>query len=122
MPGEVNTEPSAVAPDAGVNVAVDSYCLVLLPKVTFASGASTTPAGLPPWGPRSALGSVVASQYLAGSSAARLSLYNHIIRSGVVVQITFVNPKKKHAVPLGNKIPPGANQQKIVVVVADDRD
>jgi len=30
-------------------------------ELSLASGASTTPAGLPRWGPRSALGSVMGS-------------------------------------------------------------
>jgi hypothetical protein len=40
-------------------------------KMTLGSGASTTPAGLPRWGPRSALGSVMA----ASPSVIKLTYY-----------------------------------------------
>jgi hypothetical protein len=62
MKEALNTEPSAVAPDATVNFVVEQIAehvkVQFIAKLSLASGASTTPAGLPRWGPRSALGSV----------------------------------------------------------------
>lgn len=55
-------------------------------------------------------------------SAASLGLNHNIIRSGIVVEIAFINAKEQYTVALRYKITPGANQKKVVIVVADDRD
>ncbi len=54
--------------------------------------------------------------------AACLGLDNDIIRSDIVVQIPFVNAEEQHAISLSDKITPGADKDKIVVIVANHRD
>jgi hypothetical protein len=59
---------------------------------------------------------------LARPTSTDLRLNYHIIRSRIVVEFAFVNPKEQYTVTLGHEIPPRSDQEKIVVVVADDRD
>ena len=57
--GNTEPRPVGVAPGPPVYFGNNSKQYGIIPMLTLASGASTTPAGLPRRGPRSALGSVM---------------------------------------------------------------